>query len=186
MERFTLHSERLLLDTPTVADIDDIERYCQDPIFERYMNVPWPYSRADAEFFVNEFVPQGWSSGEELTWALRLREGGPLLGVICLRAPSTDIGYWLGDEHRGNGYMPEAVTFVIGWAFDNRFVGAQALNWEAVAGNAPSASVARKSGFTFTGEAPSRLEYRDGTRPLSWHGVLRADDERQPKAGWPA
>lgn len=60
MQPFTLEAGELLLDQPAVADIDAIARYCQDPVFEKFMTLPWPYERKDAEFFVNEYVPGGW------------------------------------------------------------------------------------------------------------------------------
>ena len=185
MEPFTLHTDRLVLDSPAASDIDLITRYCQDPVFERYLTVPWPYRRGDAEYFVNEFVPSGWKEGREQTWALRRETGGALMGVVGLRMPSTDVGFWLGAEHRGNGYLPEALAAVIDWAFRAPEPGLSQVLWECVAGNAASAAVARKCGFSYTGEAPTRAAWRDGSRPLSWQGVLRADDDRNPKPGWP-
>jgi RimJ/RimL family protein N-acetyltransferase len=61
----TLRTERLVLDQPTAADVDVITEYCQDPIFEAYLTTPWPYTRADAEQFVETHVPNGWSEGTE-------------------------------------------------------------------------------------------------------------------------
>lgn len=186
MEPFSLHSDGLVLDPPTAADIDEVTRYCQDPLFERFMTLPWPYRRQDSEFFVEEFVPKGWSTGDELTWALRVAEGAPILGVLSVRANSTDIGFWLGAEHRGRGYMPDAVRLATGWVLETGFAGMSDIRWECVVGNASSAAVARKCGFRYEGVAPSRLVHRDGTHPPSWHAVLRASDDGTPRAGWPA
>lgn len=44
MEPVELRSERLTLSVPTLDDVDAITRYCQDPLFERYLTTPWPYS----------------------------------------------------------------------------------------------------------------------------------------------
>lgn len=66
MRPFTLGAGELLLDEPTEADVDAIAGYCQDPVFERFLTLPWPYARKDAEFFVNEYVPHGWESGTEV------------------------------------------------------------------------------------------------------------------------
>jgi RimJ/RimL family protein N-acetyltransferase len=65
-------------------------------------------------------------------------------------------------------------------------LGRAEVAWECVVGNAASVSVARKAGFTFTGERPTALTFRDGTHPLAWHGVLRADEPRVERPGWPA
>jgi len=144
------------------------------------MTLPWPYQPKDADFFVHDYVPKGWATDAEYTWALR--SGGEFLGVIGYRFNRSDIGYWLGAPHRGKGFMPEAVAAVADWLFD---LGVERLAWECVVGNAASVAVARKSGFTFTGERPTQIPFRDGSHPPAWHGELRARDARDEKAGWP-
>lgn len=182
MKPIELESERLVLDQPTAADIPLIVEYCRDPLFERYMTLPWPYERKHAEYFVNDLVPKGWALDAEYTWALRTESGGELLGVIGSRTTARDLGYWLGAPHRGNGYMTEAVGSVLGWLFG---LGWNLVSWECVVGNAASASVARKCGFRYTGSAPSHGAFRDGSRPMAWHAVLGSTDNRSEKPGWP-
>lgn len=175
-----LATPRLVLDQPTAADIPLIAEYCGDPLFERFMNTPWPYERKHAEQFVEQYVPIGWEDDREYTWALRA--DGTFLGVIGYREATRDIGYWLGAPHRGRGYMTEAATAVIYWLFS---LGKRELTWECIPGNDASASVARKLGFAYTGTGPSALTSRDGSTATSWHGTLAATDSRAPKDGWP-
>jgi RimJ/RimL family protein N-acetyltransferase len=178
-----LRTERLVLDEPTQRDIPLLTEYCQDPLFERYLTTPWPYREEHARGFVTDHVPRGWAEDTDFTWALRTREGGPLLGVIGHRTARSDVGFWLGAPHRGKGYMPEAVHTVLDWAFER---GAARIAWECIAGNAPSAAVARKCGFRFTGAGPAGQPGRDGEYPLAWHAVMTAGDDRTEKPGWPA
>lgn len=185
MRPFVLSSSGLYLDQPRQADVPAIAEYCRDPVFEHFMTLPWPYTRGDAEYFVEEYVPRGWATGSELTWAIRLRPAEPLLGAIGLRLVNADLGFWLGAPHRGKGYMPEAVHLVTEWVFTSGFAGLSAVNWECVIGNTASLSVARKSGFTFTGGAPCLVTARDGSHPDAWHGVLRRGDDAAAKPGWP-
>jgi RimJ/RimL family protein N-acetyltransferase len=181
MEPVVLRTRRLVLDQPTTADVDRITAFCQDPPFERYMATPWPYRRHDAMHFVVRVVPAGWAAGTEECWAIRL--DGALVGMISARAGAADVGYWLGRPHRGNGYLAEALRAVL----DHRFAAGQpVVHWECVLGNLPSARVAWRSGFRFTGTAPSAVTFRDGSHPLAWHGVLLRDDGRAPRPGWPA
>ena len=186
MEPFQLETRRLILGAPRLADESLMTEYCQDPAFERFMTLPWPYLASDARFFVTEYVPKGWTGGSELTWALRARSGGEFLGIVGFRIPSRDLGFWLGAPHRGNGYMPEAVTAVANWVLGTRFAGISKIRWECVVGNYASAAVARNCGFTFTGTAASTIAARDGSHPESWHGSLSATDGRLPKPGWPS
>ena len=188
MEPVTLGSSpdsvaRLRLDQLLPSDAERVHEYCQDPLFERYLHIPWPYRRSDADSFISGYAPGAWASDSEYVWAVRDAGTGELLGVISLRLPSASIGYWLGAPHRGRGVIPEAQRLVIDWAFDNAVV--DAISWQCLAGNIASARTARKAGFTFTGVGPAIQAHRDGTYPPSWHAVLRSTDAREPKAGWP-
>jgi RimJ/RimL family protein N-acetyltransferase len=180
MKPIVLRTARLVLDQPTPADADITTEYCQDPLFEKYLTIPWPYVRDDAVGFFVDVVPRSWERETEFTWAIRL--DGEFVGMIGFRPHRSDIGFWLGAPFRGNGYMPEAVGGVLDWVFSK---GYDSVEWECFLGNEPSAAVARKSGFTFTGEAPSLIPRRDGGHPPAWHGVLHAVDSREPKPGWP-
>jgi len=179
-----LHTKRLRLDSPALSDRLAVARYCRDPLFEILMTLPWPYEQRHADFFLHRVVPGGWLSGDELTWAVRENESGPLLGIVGWRSELSDIGFWLGAPHRGRGLMTEAVIAVTDWLMTD--FGRTEIAWECVIGNAASVSVARKAGFTFTGERPTELTFRDGSHPAAWHGVLRAGEPRVERTGWPA
>jgi RimJ/RimL family protein N-acetyltransferase len=180
MNPVSLHTARLVLDQPSVDDADRITEYCQDPVFEHYMTTPWPYERADALGFVEDYVPRGWSNESEYNWAVRA--DGNLVGMIGYRTQRGDVGFWVGGPHRNRGYMTESVDAVVTWLFS---LGVPRIEWFCVAGNQASAAVARKSGFVYTGERPSSVVHRDRGDFLAWHGVLSADDSREPKPGWP-
>ena len=196
MQPISLSSPLILLDAPVVADTDRVFEYCQDPLFERYLTVPWPYRLEHAEGFLAEYVPAGWTSDREYTWALRESSSAELVGVIALRLTGESvaadasvhrvgsIGFWLGAPYRGRGLIPEAQRLVADWAFNEGIV--DALHWECLLGNVASARAAWKSGFRFGGVGPSVAAYRDGSFPESWQGRLAATDDRKPQPGWPA
>ncbi len=180
MKPVTLHTERLVLDQPTLDDVDLVTEYCQDPVFEKYMLTPWPYRRSDAEAFIGTVVPTRWKDDTEYTWAIRL--GSDFLGLIGYRTKPHDLGFWLGARHRGNGYMPEAARAVADWIFE-RDTGD--IAWECIPGNVASASVARKCGFRYLGEGASLYPDRAGAEATAWRGILSPTDSREPKPGWP-
>jgi RimJ/RimL family protein N-acetyltransferase len=189
VEPVELRSERLTLSVPTLDDVDAITRYCQDPLFERYLTTPWPYGRSDAVAFVDA-VARWWEERSEYTLGIRLDEhhgdpsdgGGALVGMIGWRARG-DIGFWMGAEHRGRGYMVEALATMVEWVFVEH--DPERIAWETLPGNLASARVARAAGFRYTGIAPVLVPARDGSHPDSWHAELRRDDDRDPKPGWP-
>lgn len=187
MEPVELRSERLVLSVPAGSDdIDAIARYCQDPMFEQYLTTPWPYTLDHARDFVERFVPERWADESEFTWGVHSgpdeHAPGALLGMIGWRSRG-DVGFWMGAEHRGRGYMVEALAAVVEWAFVER--SAERIDWETLPGNFASARVARAAGFRYTGVAPVLVPARDGSHPDSWHGVLLRDDDREIKPGWP-
>jgi RimJ/RimL family protein N-acetyltransferase len=180
MKPVVLTTARLVLDQPTLDDVDLTTEYCQDPIFEGFMLTPWPYRRSDAEKFVGTVIPMLWDDDVEYTWALR--HEGEFLGLVGFRVRAHDIGYWVGAPHRGKGFMPEAVGAVADFAFERS---QRALVWECIPGNLASAMVARKAGFSFLGEGISLYLDRGGAEAVAWRGNLAPTDSREPKPGWP-
>ncbi|MFG3350111.1 GNAT family N-acetyltransferase [Streptomyces sp. NPDC048018] len=175
MEPITLTTERLRLRPFTAADADAVYEACQDPDIQRWTTVPSPYARADAELFVTRLVPEGWQQDGEYAFAVEPLDGGPLLAATGLhaRAPGVrEIGFWQAREHRGRGYMTEAVGAVARWAFS---IGVHRLLWRAEVGNGPSRAVAERVGFTIEGVERAGL-VQNGTVRDSWLGSLLPSD----------
>lgn len=193
MDVVRLETDRLILDAPTERDVPFIYAYCQDPLIQQFTTVPQPYALSDAEGFVTRVVNPGWSSGKELTWALRRKEEPTILGVISLRDwndTQAMIGFWLGAPWRGYGYMPEAVRAVAEWFFTGQWdipgrASNTSIRWEAMVGNASSALVAQRTGFRYLGTGRSEID-RFGEFPPSHRAELTAADLPGPDAGWPA
>jgi RimJ/RimL family protein N-acetyltransferase len=179
-----LRTPRLVLDEPVLGDADLVTRYCQDPLFEQYLTTPWPYTRAHAETFLGVHVPESWATGAELTWAIRTMAGGPLLGVVSVRDGEHELGYWLGADHRGSGYMSEAVIAVTEWALGGGIRRATSLRWRAVEGNVASAKVARAAGFRLIDAEHPTVPTRDGGTLPAWHAVRTSPTDPAAFASW--
>ncbi|MFF2274844.1 GNAT family N-acetyltransferase [Agromyces sp. NPDC058126] len=162
-----LRTARLVLDLPVEGDVVRVAEYCTDPLFEQFLTTPWPYTETHARGFLTEHVPSAWQTGSELTWAIRTESGGPLLGVISLRADGREVGFWLGAEHRGSAYTAEALAAVCEWAFAE-LPRTETVTWRANAGNVASAMVARAGGFRNTTTAATTVPGRDGTDLEGW------------------
>ncbi|MFJ9829340.1 GNAT family N-acetyltransferase [Streptomyces sp. NPDC101160] len=176
MEPITLSTDRLRLRPFTPEDADAVYDACQDPDIQRWTTVPSPYGRADAELFVTRIAPEGWRLDGEYVFAVEPLEGGPLLAATGLhaRGPGVrEVGYWLAKEHRGHGYMTEAVTALARWAIGS--LGVHRLLWRAEVGNAPSRAVAERVGFTVEGVERAGL-VNNGTVRDCWLGSLLPSD----------
>jgi RimJ/RimL family protein N-acetyltransferase len=71
MKPVVLTTARLRLDVPSTADRARLVEYCNDPVFKKFLTLPWPYRERDADMFLEHLVPDGWESDREYTWALR-------------------------------------------------------------------------------------------------------------------
>ncbi|MFG2880623.1 GNAT family N-acetyltransferase [Streptomyces sp. NPDC048337] len=176
MESITLNTERLVLRPHTPEDTAEVHAACQDPEIQRWIPVPLPYGPAEAAAFVTETVPRGWREGTEFNFAARLGADGPLVAALAVVPRGThahEIGYWSVAEHRGRGYMTEALRAVAHWAFTG--AGCVRLIWRAGVGNTASRAVAEKAGFVVEGVQRAGMEHRDTLRDC-WVGALLPGD----------
>jgi RimJ/RimL family protein N-acetyltransferase len=174
----TLRSARLLLRPWAESDIDAITAACQDPEIQRYVPVPAPYSRTDAEVFVREVLPAGRAAGTDVVFGVFDAESAlPVASVGLHRLKHLDapcggvgeIGYWAAPVARGLGYTTEAVREVCRWGFEE--LGLTRIEWLAIAGNEASWRVAEKLGFVREGTLRSYAIHR-GVRHDIWIASL--------------
>ncbi|MET9322959.1 GNAT family N-acetyltransferase [Streptomyces sp. NPDC003038] len=176
MEPITLSTSRLELRPFVPADEDEVYAAAQDPDIQRWTMVPSPYEREHAHSFVNEIVPDGWRQDTGYSFAVRLGADGPLVAAVGVHVRGEDgyeIGYWTAKEHRGHGFMTEAVGAVARWAFTE--LGAVRLEWRAEVGNDGSRAVAKKAGFRVEGTLRAALR-TGGTARDCWVGALLPSD----------
>lgn len=187
--KHVLNGQRVTLSSPEESDIDRVTELCQDPEIQAWTTVPSPYSRDDARDFVSSVVPEGWLSGRCLTWGIRVKSGSELIGMVGLDSIENgegEVGYWVGSSYRRHGYLREALTLVLDYAFapSPSGIGLRRVVWHAIVGNAASASVARRHGFRFEGTI--RLGgIQRGVRLDSWQAARLSGDPDTPAAGWP-
>ena len=174
----TLRTERLILRPWAEADVDAITAACQDPLIQRYIPVPVPYTRADAETFVRVTAPHIRATGTGAIFGVFVAGTGEMVGSIGvhdlnrLDAPyggAGEIGYWTAPGARGRGYMTEALRELCRWSFEE--LGLARIEWLAIAGNEGSWRVAQKAGFTREGTLRARTVHR-GVREDTWIGSL--------------
>lgn len=104
--------------------------------------VPHPYTRADADWFLTEFLGD---PANALHWAID--DGTGLIGAIGLKP---DLGYWLARSYHGRGIMTAAARVVVDWHFarsDETLLSGYHL------GNGRSRAVLTRLGFV-----PTRIE----------------------------
>ena len=103
-------------------------------------------------------------------YAITERDSDSVIGVI--QTPigwdgTASIGYWLDEEHRGKGYMTEAVEAVKEYIFDHTW--ADEIEIYVYCGNDASRNVALKCGFY-----PDFSQYKENT--YSRFGTVESEE----------
>ncbi|MCX4676830.1 GNAT family N-acetyltransferase [Streptomyces sp. NBC_01433] len=183
MEPITLTTERLLLRPFGRADTDGVHTACQDPDIQRWTVIPSPYRHTDAELFTGTLSPTGWRDDSMYNFALVRKDSGLLIGALGIdrrSLPGTyEVGFWMAKEHRGRGYVTEAVRGSARWAFTS--LAAERLEWRAEVGNVASRATALRAGFHLEGEQRSAL-LNKGVRRDAWIAALLPCDLGLPGA----
>ncbi|GHA10723.1 GNAT family N-acetyltransferase [Streptomyces echinoruber] len=175
MEPVTLTTGRLLMRTVGPQDTDAVYAAVQEPSIQRWTTVPSPYRYEHARAFTEQIVPDGWANDSAFTFGLFLPSGAlaGMLGLSMHPPGTAEIGYWAAKEHRGNGYVTEAVAAACRWAFTR--LGVDRVEWRAEVGNTASLAVAERVGFTLEGTHRSALVHQ-GVRRDCWVGSLLPSD----------
>jgi RimJ/RimL family protein N-acetyltransferase len=83
-------------------------------------SIPHPYEDGMAEKWIGSH-PEGFEKGEQVAFAITLKENGELIGAIGLGLnldqERAELGYWIGKPYWGRGYCTEAARAVLRHAF---------------------------------------------------------------------
>jgi len=105
----TLRTDRLILRGLSPQDAQIITSALNDFAISRWLTrVPYPYTLADAEWFIGEN-----NAGRLTTWMIW--DGQTFVGVVGL---DQELGYWLVPQAWGHGYATEAGRAVLTNYFD--------------------------------------------------------------------
>ena len=113
-----IRTKRLTLRPFRLSDVDDVYEYAQDPEWARFLPVPQPYLRSDAEEFVARQLAASWP--DEPSWAIVLE--GKVIGALNLHDLNSErrtaaLGYAVTRARWSQGFATEAVKAVMTAAF---------------------------------------------------------------------
>ena len=168
-----LHTTRLLLRKFELYDVDDVFNYANDPEWARFLTAPTPYTREDAESFVEGNSKSEWESNTmfaiEFEWKV--------IGAIGFRFDAPNelamLGYSIARPHWNKGLMTEAVLAVNDWAFE-QFGLAKIYSFADVE-NVGSWRVMEKVGMTREGTLRSHGVLRGVRQDFHYYGILRSE-----------
>lgn len=188
--RIELRSERLLLRLPNKYD---------------YMQ--WSNLRAESHSFLAPWEPTWaadhlsrpafarrvkWSadqvkSGVAVPFFMIEHASNNIVGAITIdnirRGPSQScsVGYWIGQRYARNGYMQEALSTCVQYAFGS--LDLSRVEAACLPNNTPSRNLLEKCGFKYEGVAQSYLQIAGRWRTHVLYSALRHDRRGTSNAG---
>lgn len=171
-----IETERLCLRPVTLGDVEDILAFATDVEWARYLPVPQPYTRSDAE----EFIASQVLLDREQNPSWGIVHGGVVIGGINLRLDIdnhvSELGYSVAREHWAQGFATEAARVVIDAAFQSLPELNKVRAW-ADARNRASQRVMEKLGMTREGLLRQNRLLRGEYVDEVWYGLLRGEWE---------
>ncbi len=146
-----LETERLIIRPWTMEDVEEIYELAKD----EHVGPPcgWtPHKSSEESAFVLKNILIN-----DYTFALVLKDNNKIIGDIgimpnteskfCENEKQAEIGFWLGFQYWGKGYMPEACKRMIQYGFNE--LGLEKIWCSHNTDNHNSKRVQEKSGFEF-------------------------------------
>jgi [ribosomal protein S5]-alanine N-acetyltransferase len=117
----TLDAPRVRLRWLTDEDVDALFTVYSDERMMRYWSTPAMKERAEAHALL-ERIRRNFADKSGFQWGVVRKEDGRLLGTCTLfhvdpANMKAEIGYGLGSRYWNQGFMGEALTALIGYAF---------------------------------------------------------------------
>jgi RimJ/RimL family protein N-acetyltransferase len=144
-----LRTERLVIRTMTMADVDDIHTYQSREDVCRYLPFE-PRDNAEVTAKVAQFSTALELAGDGDYWQLAIEREGRVIGDLYFTIKSAkdatgEIGWTLHPDHFGRGYMTEAASALLGLVFGE--IGLHRVHAVLDPRNTASAALCRRLGM---------------------------------------
>jgi RimJ/RimL family protein N-acetyltransferase len=149
----------------------------QDPLIPKFTRIPANYQMANAEHYVRERSPNGFTMRTELQ--LVLEYDGKFAGALSfhtlvLEEEKAEIGYWLTTDVRGKGIATKATKLLTEYGFET--IGFHRIEALVVESNKPSLKVLSNAGYKQEGVLRDKSCCGDGTREnMVMFAAIRSD-----------
>jgi ribosomal-protein-alanine N-acetyltransferase len=175
----TLTTERLILRWLDAGDAAAQYAIYADPVAMRYWSAAAWTDMAQADASIAQSL-EGYRSGSGLRLAIVLRESAEMIGNFNLYAFNDanrrcDVGYALNRDHWGKGYLGEAMTAALDYAFS--VLDLNRLEADIDPRNEASAKLLERKGFKKEGFMPERWIVNGEICDTVFYGLLKRDWE---------
>ena len=151
----TLTGDGIVLRDWRTEDLDDLIDLLDDPDIARWTPMPSPFDREAGVAYLKR-AHQGRMSGQRLQLAITERGGWPLGEVLLFGIDAglreAELGYLVGARHRRRGLAVGSLSLLSAYAGTALKLSRLLLRIDPA--NTASTAVARRCGYTLTGEPP--------------------------------
>jgi ribosomal-protein-alanine N-acetyltransferase len=161
----TLQYGLITLRKPEERDILPLFEGVQDPLIPMFTRIPANYQMANAEHYVRERCPNGFTMQTEIQLVLEYDgnfAGALSFHTLILDEAKAEIGYWLTADVRGKGIATAATKLLTGYGFET--IGFHRIEALVVESNTPSLRVLSNAGYLQEGVLRDKSCCGDGTR----------------------
>jgi RimJ/RimL family protein N-acetyltransferase len=173
----TITAERIALRWLTTEDVSDLFAVFSNPDVMRYWSSP-PLADIDEASKLLAHIHDTFRQRTLFQWGIARRADDRVIGTCTLFHTDTnnrraELGYALGREHWGNGYMQEALRALLNYCFSD--LDLHRLEADVDPHNASSIKTLEKLGFQREGYLRERWLVGDGIHDSFFYGLLRSE-----------
>ncbi|MDA5192359.1 GNAT family N-acetyltransferase [Govanella unica] len=173
----SLETDRLRLRLLGEADLDRLVRLIGDWEVARWLaHVPYPYEREDGREFIRDMT-ESMAAGREVHYVIADKATDALMGGCGFldQEDGLELGYWLGRDYWGRGYVPEALRSLISAGFGG--LGLDVIAARVLPDNLRSRRVLEQLGFQDVGLRAVNFPLRNLTMMVPQYELKRSDWE---------
>ena len=158
----TLVVGELTLRPWALEDVEAVFEFCQDPAIQLYTTIPVPYTREDAQKYIQNKLNE--VPSEDLSWAIIWQ--GAVAGSVTLHHifafdHIAELGYLMAPHARGRGFMAAAAKAVCDYGFS---IGLRRISALTLPENQGSQRTLLAAGFELEGIQRGAMTRRDDTQ----------------------
>ncbi len=158
------------------SDATQIAVAGDDAETQKWLPLPTPYTIEDANYFIDEIAVATLAAGTGIVFAVE--QDDMFVGCIDVKRAewlngTCEIGYWTMPEHRGRGFMSQALDILSKWVLlEQGFARAEV---RIAVENLSSQRVAEKAGFIREGIARQAGRVHSGRVDLVIYSRVSSD-----------
>ncbi len=173
-----LKTQNLLLNRPTENDLEDflVHINSAEDFSKNLFNIAFPYTKEEAKNWL-KICDEGYETGNAYRFAIREIEVGKLIGIIAIHMNKDhqkgELGYWLGKNFWGKGYLTESVKEILKFGFQelqlNKIFATHFLH------NPASEKVMQKAGMKLEGLQKQEYFHQGKFLDVNRYAILKED-----------